>query len=499
MKNSQTLLKVAFILVLILGMHQALSAQVTEQDSLALVALYNSTDGPNWTHNDNWLSGPVSTWYGVTVSGDRVTGLDLTDNNLSGTIPPEISALTRLDFLILYENHLTGSIPPEIGNLTHLEILGLIDNQFDGSIPVEIGNLTNLAALYLDQNQLSGTLPAEIGNLTQLNRLSLAANQLTGEIPPEIGNLTNLHLLFLSDNQLSGRIPTEMGRLTKLKTLSLYNNALSDTVKVNFANLKNLKELHLNGNEFVGSLPAGLDSLPALQNLLLSNNRFTDLQNLSPDTSLTRLHIGNNLFTFEDIEPNVWVETFNYSPQDSVGEARDTTLEQGASFEMSVSVGGTANQYQWMKDGDDIPGANGSTYTIASAGENDIGDYVCKITNTLATQLTLYSRPIRVTVSGATGVSGRNTATPKEFALHQNYPNPFNPTTSIAFSVAKATHVELTVFDRLGREVATLVNRKYRPGQYNIKFDAGQLASGLYFYRMRMGDFLRTRKMLLVR
>ena len=85
------------------------------------------------------------------------------------------------------------------------------------------------------------------------------------------------------------------------------------------------------------------------------------------------------------------------------------------------------------------------------------------------------------------------------FALHQNYPNPFNPTTTIAFDVPHATNVELTVFDMLGRQIAMLVNKRYEPGRYDVRFDASRFASGVYFYRVRMGDFEQTRKMLLVR
>ena len=99
-----------------------------------------------------------------------------------------------------------------------------------------------------------------------------------------------------------------------------------------------------------------------------------------------------------------------------------------------------------------------------------------------------------------TGVSaGMAADQPREFRLHQAYPNPFNPSTTIAFDVPRAANVELTVFDMLGREVITLVNQKYQPGQYKTTFDAGQFPSGLYFYRIRMGGFQQTRKMLLVR
>ena len=494
-----------------------------EQDSLALVALYNSTDGANWTHHDNWLSGPVSTWYGVTVNNNRVTGLDLHQNNLTGTIPQEIGDLTNLTRLSLYDNQLAGSIPNEIRNLTNLNYLYLHINQLNGEIPAEIGNLTNLSSLLLQSNQLTGLIPAEIGNLTNLTQLSLWGNQLTGSIPAQIGNLSQLQYLYLSRNQFSGTIPTELfslthlvyleldnnqfsgalppefDRLTNLVKLYLSHNQLSDTIKVNFAKLKKLKRLHLNQNQFCGPVPVSMDSLPELEILLLYGNHLIDLPDLSQDTSLTQLYVQNNRFTFEDIEPNVWVETFSYSPQDSVGEEQDTTIAAGEPLELSVSVGGTANQYQWSKDGVDIPGADSSVYIITSAGAADSGTYICRITNTLATKLTLYSRPVHVVVSGGTGVEGGSADVPKQFALHQSYPNPFNPTTTIAFDVARTSDVELVVFDVTGQRVATLTKRKYRPGHYRATFDAGRFPSGLYFYRIRMDGFEQTRKMLLVR
>lgn len=71
-------------------------AQVRETDSLALVAFYNSTDGPNWLRNEDWLAGPVSTWQGVRVSDGRVVSLVSIQNNMTGQLPPEFYDLTAL-------------------------------------------------------------------------------------------------------------------------------------------------------------------------------------------------------------------------------------------------------------------------------------------------------------------------------------------------------------------------------------------------------------------
>ncbi len=91
--------------------------------------------------------------------------------------------------LHLGNNQLTGSIPPEIGNLTNLNYLGLYLNQLTGSIPPEIGNLTNLTWLDLGNNGLTGSIPPEIGNLTNLTHLNLRYNQLNGKIPESICDL----------------------------------------------------------------------------------------------------------------------------------------------------------------------------------------------------------------------------------------------------------------------------------------------------------------------
>ena len=91
-------------------------------DQAALVALYEATNGDNWTNNTNWLSDrPLDEWHGVrTDDGGRVTRLNLVENNLIGTIPSELGNLTNLQDLSLYSNQLSGSLPAELGNLTNL-------------------------------------------------------------------------------------------------------------------------------------------------------------------------------------------------------------------------------------------------------------------------------------------------------------------------------------------------------------------------------------------
>jgi hypothetical protein len=95
-----------------------------------------------------------------------------------------------------------------------------------------------------------------------------------------------------------------------------------------------------------------------------------------------------------------------------------------------------------------------------------------------------------------TAVGTEIAAVPTTIALAQNYPNPFNPSTHFEFRIANFGFVSLKVFDVLGREVATLVNEVRTPGVYRIRWDASSLSSGVYFYRLRVGDFVATRKMV---
>lgn len=88
---------------------------------------------------------------------------------------------------------------------------------------------------------------------------------------------------------------------------------------------------------------------------------------------------------------------------------------------------------------------------------------------------------------------------PAQFSLRQNYPNPFNPTTTIGFSIAAPGFVKLTLYDILGKEIATIVNEERAAGDYTVEFNAGKLSSGIYFYQLEAGGFKQTRRMILMR
>jgi M6 family metalloprotease-like protein len=106
---------------------------------------------------------------------------------------------------------------------------------------------------------------------------------------------------------------------------------------------------------------------------------------------------------------------------------------------------------------------------------------------------------ISFTLEPAISVGDESTDLPKTFSLAQNYPNPFNPSTIIKYELPTTSNIRLSVCDLLGREVTVLLNERREAGAHEVKFDASALSSGMYFYRLQAGEFVQTRKLLLVR
>ena len=260
----------------------------------ALHALYNATDGANWTNSDNWLTdAPLSDWHGIKTDDEgRITEIYLIGNNLEGEIPAELGRLSQLEGLYLARNELSGSIPPELGDLYNLEVLMLFDNDLTGSIPYQFGNLGNLEEIHLGRNQLSGRIPTQLGNLENLRRLHLTVNDLSGSIPASLGNLTNLRQLSIAANDLTGSIPSEIADLTELTHIYLWGNDLfASSFISNLDNLTNLQWLDIGGNQLDGAdvLPK-ISSLTKLTGLGMHDSGLTDddLQDYMADLRSSR-------------------------------------------------------------------------------------------------------------------------------------------------------------------------------------------------------------------
>lgn len=280
----------------------ALSAAVPAAERDALLALYQSTGGAEWSDRSGWLGAPGTecSWTGVTCdgAGGAVVGVILPDNSLHGTLP-DLSALTRLETLTLSFNQIAGPIPQTLGAISTLDRLELAGNQFTGMIPASLSNLSALRTLDLSDNLLTGPIPGFVGTLSSLEWLDLHGNQLSGPIPdsyaslsaltwldlrgnavggaipPWIGELPNLEGLLLAGTGLSGSIPESIGQLTRLSNLVLTANRLSGPIPSSIGELRDLAYLTLDRNQLSGEIPDGLWTLTELRELRLDDNELT--------------------------------------------------------------------------------------------------------------------------------------------------------------------------------------------------------------------------------
>jgi len=197
------------LFLLLISLAGASYAQIPQIERDALIALYNSTDGDNWTNNAGWMgaAGTECFWVGVTCTNESVSRIYFFGNGLKGTIPSELGDLSNLMSLSLMGNALrtsddvkkrngiTGSIPKELGKLLNLTYLNLRFNYLNGSIPKELGNLSKLTGLALGGHKPTGRIPSELGNLTNLKELELGTGNSPGEsyyegpIPSSLKNL----------------------------------------------------------------------------------------------------------------------------------------------------------------------------------------------------------------------------------------------------------------------------------------------------------------------
>ena len=143
---------------------------------------------------------------------------------------------------------------------------------------------------------------------------------------------------------------------------------------------------------------------------------------------------------------------------------------------------------------------NGTSWTEVNSG----------LTNAYVTSLVVSGANLFAAASGGTvwrrplseiitSVEWKGSNLPSQFTLRQNYPNPFNPTTKINYEIPKTSFVSLIVYNVLGKEVAELVNEEKAAGSYEVDFNAANLSSGVYFYKIQTGDFVETKKMVVMK
>jgi len=434
-----------------------LKGPVSQQERDALIAFYNATGGVSWLGNygENWnTEAPVSTWNGVTTTGNRVTRL------------------------VRQSCGLTGQLPENLGDLIHLEglYIGLGDLNLTGSIPERIGDLTQLTTLWFQGTGMTGELPESIGNLINLTEIRMLGNNFYGPLPESIGNLTQLKTLNLfggdfvgSESNFSGVLPSSLGNLTDLEVLTLSENSFEGELPASLSNLNNAVSIDISKNNFFGPIPFN-----------------------SPNATIA---INNNNFNFSDIEPFVQIgnySTLNYSPQNTDDGAE--TIESGVGVDITLNVNDTNlsrsenetsenNNYQWYKDGVVITGANSADYTIFNVQISDSGAYTCEITNDLLPNLIIIREAITLNIDPNLRV-----VEIKEEDV-SIYPN---PTTNWLNITTHTLHdAKLGVYDSNGRQVLS----KTINGTINV-LNVEDIQSGTYFLKIEQDTILISKRFI---
>ena len=266
------------------------SIYTTTTDREALLALFRTTDGPNWANNRGWLNDdPINEWHGVTTDKDgRVTELNLSRNRLSGIIPASLGNLKELQRLDLSGNQLKEEIPPELGSLTNLTYLHLGSNMLRGQIPSELGYLSGLEHLFFSGNRLTGCMPPELWDI-KFNELvwlgfpfcgSTNADSLDWAVLLALYNATDgpnwdNNTNWLSDRPLGEWYGVTIDANGRVTELALTNNGLAGELPYGMGVLDRLTRLSLAGNELTGNIPGDLGGLPNLEDLSLGGSHRT--------------------------------------------------------------------------------------------------------------------------------------------------------------------------------------------------------------------------------
>ena len=269
--------------------HQAVSTVMSPRECAALLALYTTTGGSEWTIGSGWgTATDPCTWHGVSCGPSGVEALVLRNNGLAGSLP-DLSALSHLVTLDLSFNRIAGSLPPSLADLGQLEMLNLAYNEFTGAIPTGIGALSDLRILYLNNNRISGGIPAELGRLSALEELVLGPSNLGGPIPSSLGKLENLELLFIPFSDLTGPIPAELGHLGSLERLHLSGNLLHGEIPAELADLHLLQRIELEGNRLTGDVaPAFTGLIDTVVTVRLADGQTGNDCFVSSDSAVTR-------------------------------------------------------------------------------------------------------------------------------------------------------------------------------------------------------------------
>ncbi|XP_016170600.1 receptor-like protein kinase HSL1 [Arachis ipaensis] len=223
---------------------------------------------------ENSLSGSLprgAVWNNLT----HLEGFDASGNDLTGTIPSELTRLKKLGSLNLFNNNLEGSLPESIVEAESLYELKLFNNSLNGSLPSQLGSNSPLQTLDLSYNNFSGEIPAGLCRRGAMQEIMLIYNSFSGRIPESLGDCRSLMRVRIRNNNISGTVPDAMWGLPHLFLLELDDNSLTGSISTSISGASNMSSLSLSFNMFSGSVPQEIGNLDNLVQFVASHNRLS--------------------------------------------------------------------------------------------------------------------------------------------------------------------------------------------------------------------------------
>ena len=240
---------------------------VPSREISGLEFLYNSTNGQDWLWRGpvgQWdFSGSVNPcdplWQGVTCdcsSTCTIVNLELSEYDLDGTIPPQISWLPNLTAFDFSVNRLHHTIPDSIGDLSKMSLIDLHENEMTGTIPEEIQSLSSiLAQLDLSANLFGGNFSAALCELTVLANFNVLRTRMSGSIPSCINKMSSLTFLDMGSNKYTGELPDELGGIPSLEYIRMAYNRFRGSLPSTVCSLQSLTYLDFSVNDITGTVP----------------------------------------------------------------------------------------------------------------------------------------------------------------------------------------------------------------------------------------------------
>ncbi|CAJ2653758.1 unnamed protein product [Trifolium pratense] len=244
--------------------------------------------------------------------------LILNENNFTGPLP-NFESNMNLKYIDLTKNNISGTIPSSLGNSTNLTYINLSRNKFAGLIPPELGNLVNLVVLDLSHNNLEGPLPIQLSNCTKIDRFDVGFNFLNGSFPSSLRSWTNITTLILRENHFTGGIPGFLAEFNNLRELQLGGNLFGGKIPQLMGTMHNLfYGLNLSANGLIGDIPSEIGKLELLQSLDISlNNLSGSIDALEDLVSLVEVNISFN--HLDGSVPTGLMKLLNSSPSSFMG------------------------------------------------------------------------------------------------------------------------------------------------------------------------------------